>query len=65
MQYLQIFISNMKNENKLISTHVLKSLVLLLQLSVDLHEGLLGLVKFILDGLDLLLQGTGLLFGLI
>lgn len=46
------------------STYVLQSLLFLLELAIDLHEGLLGLIKLVLDGLDLLLELSGLLLGL-
>lgn len=45
-------------------THVLQSLLLLFQLGVDLHEGLLRLVEVVLNGLDLLLELSRFLFGL-
>lgn len=45
-------------------THILQSLLFLLELAIDLHEGLLGLIKLVLDGLDLLLELSGLLLGL-
>lgn len=46
-------------------THVLKALVLLIQLGVDLQESLLGLIQIVLNGLDLLLQTTSLLLSLL
>ena len=46
------------------STHVLESLFLLLKLGVDLHEGLLGLIQVVLNGLDLLLELPRLFLGL-
>lgn len=46
------------------STYVLEVLVLLLELGVDLHQSLLGLIQIVLDGLDLLLQRAGLLLTL-
>lgn len=45
-------------------THILQSLLFLLELAIDLHEGLLGLIKLVLDGLNLLLELSGLLLGL-
>lgn len=51
----------MKGQN---GTHVLQSLVLLLKLGIDLHEALLGLIQIVFNGLDLLLQGAGLLLSL-
>lgn len=45
-------------------TYILQSLVLLLQFRVHLHEGFLSLVKLVLDGLDLFLEGASLFLSL-
>lgn len=54
------FISN----NTICLTHVLQSFVFLFQFCVDLHKSFLGLIKLVLNGLDLLLEGTSLFFSL-
>jgi hypothetical protein len=45
-------------------THVLQSLVLLVQFSVHLHQLLHGLIEIILNLLDLLLQRSSLFLSL-
>jgi hypothetical protein len=55
---------NHPQEDKSKETYGLEGLLLLFQFAVDLGELFLGLVEFILNGLDLLLESAGLLFEL-
>lgn len=61
-EYFSLSLSG--NNNNVSLTYILQSLVLLLQFRVDLHEGLLSLVKLVLDGLDLLLESASLFLSL-
>jgi len=60
----EMVLGGLSSNDNICATHILQSLVFLLQFRVDLHKSLLSLVELVLNGLDLLLKSASFFLGL-